>query len=456
MPVRWPIAAVAAALLTVGDRPAHAAALDAARFGGEHGNVTETNPTALYFNPAGLAFATGTHLFADGTLAVRRVTWTHAAADSDQMAPAGAEGANVGTARLLNVLGGPALGATTKLGDLGAGAGLFVPFGGRAHWDRNAPFASSPTFPLAVDGVQRWHAIAGSLSSIYLTAGAAYRFGRLSLGASGNVIRSSIYSVQAKTPTGDGTPDLEREGRAVLDVNGTHGSFGLGAMAELIDRTLWLAASYQAQPGLGPMQLDGTLTTYYQGGRTPFPATFHQALPDFTRVGARYRPSATVELRLFGQLARWSVMQTQCVGLRGQPCNVDPTGADATPNGTVLQNLRRKWNDSLSLRAGASHWLDGGGELFAGLGLETAAVPDSTLDPGLPDADNVALAAGLRWPLSHGAFLAGSYTHIQYANRDNSGASRLADAMPPTKRPDGGGKYTQWIGLFDVNLEVQF
>jgi hypothetical protein len=52
--------------------------------------------------------------------------------------------------------------------------------------------------------------------------------------------------------------------------------------------------------------------------------------------------------------------------------------------------------------------------------------------------------------------VAASYTHIQYLDRDNTGASQLANAMLPTRRPDGGGRYTQWIGLLNVNVEKQF
>jgi long-chain fatty acid transport protein len=435
--------------------PAAASGFAAARFGGEHGTVSSTNPTALYYNPGGIAFSEGTHLLLDGTLALRHATWTHAPAPTDEPEPPGAAGASFGKATLFNVFGGPMLGATTRLGPLALGTSLTVPFGGRASWDRNEKLASS-MFPLAADGVQRWHSTTGNLSFIYFTAGAALRLGPLGIGVAGNLIRASMASTQAKTPTGDGTPDLEREGRAVLDVKGWLGSFALGATAEAVEGQLWLSASYQAQPGLGPMKLNGSLTTLYQGGNTPFPATFHQALPDITRAGVRYRPNPTVEVRLAGEFTRWSVMRTQCVGLRGEECAVDPTGADASANGSVLQNLRRKWDDTYGLRAGASHWLASGTELFAGVGLETAAVPDETLDPGLADATNVALALGGRFAISRTLFVAASYTHLQYLDRDNTGASQLANAMPPTRRPDGGGLYTQWVGLLNLNVEKQF
>ena len=49
-----------------------------ARFGGEHGTVNATNPTSLYYNPAGIGFADGIQLFVDGQLALRSFQWKHA------------------------------------------------------------------------------------------------------------------------------------------------------------------------------------------------------------------------------------------------------------------------------------------------------------------------------------------------------------------------------------------
>jgi long-chain fatty acid transport protein len=331
-----------------------------------------------------------------------------------------------------------------------------VPFGGRAHWGSNDRFKNDPHFPLAADGIQRWQGIDGALTFAYLTAGVAYHYRRLSVGVTGNLIRSSIGSTQARTPVGFGDPDVTREGRAHLDVVGWQGSFGLGILFEAVEQHLWLGAGYQAQPGLGAMKLTGALKTTYQGNATVFNVDFHQALPDSVRVGARFRPTAAWEFRLSGEYTRWSVMQSQCVGFQDQLCQVDPSGADATPKGTTIQNLRRRWTDTYGVRGGASNWVSPRVELFAGLGFETAAVPDATMDPGLADADNIAGALGARVQATRTFFVAASYTHIQYLDRDNTGKSQLTQASLPTRLPDGGGKYTQWVGLFNINLQKQF
>jgi long-chain fatty acid transport protein len=436
-----------------GSREAFGAGFATARFGGEHGSVVTTNPTALYYNPAGIGFSEGTHAFLDGNLALRNLTWSHALAPTDPPDPPGGEGANAGKAHLFNVFGGPALGATTWLGPVAIGAGLFVPFGGREAWDTNSRFVNSQ-FPLAAGGVQRWHVIEGALTFIYGTAGAAYRIGPLSIGVAGNVVLSSVSFTQAKNPTGAGAPDTLREGRVKLDVGGTTGSFGAGVMLEAIHKRLWLAASYQSQPGMGAQTLDGTLGITSPSVNASYKVTFTEALPDVVRAGVRWRPYDDLELRLFGDYTRWSVNRTQCVAVKGYACAVYADGSDAS--GGTIANYRRDWNDTYGVRAGVSHWLQPALEVFAGTGFETAATPDATLEPGVADADNIEVALGARLAVTRWLYAAASYTHLQFLDRDNTGKSTLANAPVPTQVQDGGGKYTQWVGIFDLNVEVTF
>ncbi len=496
----------AIALSSMGwSKDAQAAGFAAAHFGGEHGSVVETNPTALYYNPAGIAFSEGIHLFLGGQVALRSATWTHQAPPPGPADQANAAVGNTGEATLFNVFAGPAMGATVKLGNFAFGAGLFVPFGGRVHWDKNEQFQTSyprvpdptnpgqmrdasctdaavPACPQARDGVQRFHMIDGSLTFAQATIGAAYKLGPLSIGVAGNLIISNLSTTQAHNA--GSAIDSTFENRASIDVSGINGSFGAGAMLEAVPDHLWIGASYQAQPGMGPQSLSGTLNYasgpapyYSQNKGAPFPVYFHQALPDIYRAGLRLRASDRVEVRLFGDYTRWSVMKSQCVNLQryGQDCKVFPDGTDATPSatnpGSVLANLKRNWNDTYNVRLGGSYWLKPEVELFAGVGYETAAVPDSTLEPAAMDANNVLIALGGRFFLFDSFYLGASYTQLQFMNRDNSSSvlasldgssgSGCPNAGPPcvqapTFTQDGNGHYTQWIGVFDVNVEKSF
>ena len=72
-----------------------------------------------------------------------------------------------------------------------------------------------------------------------------------------------------------------------------------------------------------------------------------------------------LELRVFGDLTRWSRLQTQCVSVQGEPCAVFPDGTDATPGSTTIQNVRRRWNDTYGANLGVSFWPSDAVELFA-------------------------------------------------------------------------------------------
>jgi long-chain fatty acid transport protein len=456
------IASVASGLACALAAPvvARASGFAAAEFGGEHGNVVTTNPTALYFNPAGIALGEGTRLYVSGVLAYRRGSWLHTQAASEMPDPPGAEGADTGQARFSTLFGAPALAATTWIRRVAVGGAFYVPFGGRVHWDQNPRFANDPNFPLAADGVQRWHLIEGSVSSLYFTVGAALRLGPVALGVTGNVVRSSVHSRQAKSFNPQEVVDPLNEGRIGIDVAGTHASFGVGAMVEAIRERLWFGASYQAPPGFGPIHLDGTLSTSLGADvAPPRPITYTYALPDIVRAGLRVRPPIAapraLELRLYADLTRWSRMQAQCVSIQGEPCAVFTDGTDATPGATTIQNIRRRWNDTYGANLGASVWPSSAVEVFAGAGFATAATPDATLDPMMADANNFRFAIGGRFAVPSGFHVTAGLTSVQYSSRDNTGRSTLTDAQLPTRRPDGGGKYELWLGLFQVSLEKE-
>jgi long-chain fatty acid transport protein len=446
-------------------REAKASGFSAQRFGGEQGSVVATNPTAVYYNPGAMGFSGGGALGLYGTLALRRVTWNRAPAASD-VQTTDAQVGNIGEGRLFNVFGGPAIAGTVRFGHLVLGGGFFAPFFGRAHWDKNDTLtaAQKAMYPLAVDGVQRWFGIDAELSVLYFSAGAAYRLGPLSIGATGNVIYSTILVTQAKNPTGKGLADTTSEGRALLDVRGIHGSFAVGAMLEVVPNQVWLAASYQAQPGLGQQKLTGTLdiTSPTIGNLPTSNVGFYQTLPDVYRAGVRWHlKSAPWEFRLFGDLTRWSAMTSQCISAEPFPCIVNSDGSEAGNNGAISQNFRRNWSDTYGVRVGVSHWVMPDIELFVGAGYETAAVPDATMTPDLTDANNFSGALGGRLKLTDYLFLSASYTHQQFMDRDNTGKSTLAvrNGVPvqvPTVLSDGGGQYRQWIGLINGNLEALF
>ncbi len=453
------------AAVTIHAPDAHASGFATARFGGEHGHPTTDNPTALYYNPAGIAEDTPDFekkfwrfkFMADVNVALRWASFSHRASEYDQADPDDAIGANSGEANLFNVATAPMAGATFQIENFAFGAGFFVPFGGASSWGKNDDFENHPAYAGPVDGVQRWHAIDGTLRSIYISVGAAYDImDRVSIGVVGNIVRNEVKTVRARNASGDN--NVRTEGRSLIDVSGWTGSFGVGITGEVAENKVWLGFSYQAPPGFGTTSLEGTLKNKYgQAPATTDEVTLLQSLPDIYRIGVRARPVKDVEVRFFGDLTNWSSFDRQCIiPLDAEDCPINEDGSTSATENVPYLNLVRDWGPAFGLRGGGSYWVLPALELYVGAGYDSNAVPDSTLEPALTDFHKASLAGGLRFNVGETFAMAFSYTHLFYVPRETDGKSVLPELEAPSKSPDSGGRYTQTIGVINTNAQLSF
>lgn len=472
---------LATALLT--STTAHASGIAVARFGGEHGHPTTDNPTAIYYNPAGIALRPGTRIFADGSLAGRFASYQRpesAVGDPGGGTPEGAADANAGTAKLANALFSPFVGVSSDFGTkvFTAGAALYFPFGGQAVWDQNSKYASgdlAKRYPGANDGVQRWHTIDGKVRSMYITGAIAFNISQigLSIGATGSAIRSEVDTIRARNS--DGSDDLvfssgnPREGRSWLKAKGWQGSFSIGAIWTW-QKKLWIGASYTAQPNVtGGMALKGTLSNSLAPtfARTETAIDFTQTLPDIIRLGFRGRPTEKLELRLFADYTRWSVFNKQCLLDSSDPdrsCDIpDEEKALSNPeeygdggNPAIIQTLPRFWKDAGGVRAGASYWFIPNVEAFAGVGFDSSAVRPSTVDSALLDMHKMSFSLGARWQIVRQFALALTVTDIAYFKLDTKGRNVLGKFTGAASQPSADGIYKQNILLGNIYMDVHF
>lgn len=473
----------ASMMLPVAD--ATAGGMLVARFGGEHGHVTTDNPTAIYYNPAGLSLLGGTRLYLEGGFAWRGFSYIRDPraidnpldeAEAAAGTPAELMDANSGEGSLSNFAATPFLGVATDLGieGLGIGLGAFVPIGGASAYDKADAIEGHPG---AVDGPQRWWAIEGTVRSVYLSAAASYRIPklRLSLGGAFNYILSDTETIRARNASGhDHMVDLNgnlQEGRTYVQVSAQEVSVGVGAIWEALADELWLGVSWQAAPGFGESVLEGEATIVAGSAPPTSPSVeLHQNMADVWRFGLRWRPAETSELRLSGNWQRWSAMEQQCVidVAAGQKC-------DGTTS--VVALLPRYWEDSFGLRMGGSYWTTPAVEAFFGIAFDKSAIPDHTLEPAIFDTDKVSASLGVRAELLDGLLLTLSYTQIVFFNRtiqprgrvveDTTEAATTANAVtesniaaqglqPLERNPDAAGAYQQAVGLTHVGVEVRF
>ncbi|HEX7669586.1 MAG TPA: outer membrane protein transport protein, partial [Polyangiaceae bacterium] len=407
---------------------ARASGLSVARFGGEHGNPMTTEATAIYYNPSGIADSEGGHVFGDVSVAFRGATYDHARSASD----AGDPTSNTGHASLFNVIFEPFVGATYRLGHFAVGAAFYTPFGGQNSWSENDAFRGSTASPGAVDGVQRWYTIQGELRSSFFSAAGAYSFGPVSIGVSANLIDTVVNTVQARNTTGDN--DVRNEGRAWLEAQGWDPSFGVGITVKPLPRNLRLGLSYQSRPGFGGgIRTTGVLHTAFASTRSDNDVAFTTDLPDVVRGGAAYRPLQTLELRLFGDYQRWSVLDHQCIMLASSSCAINADGSQV--GSSVILNYVRNWHDTFGVRAGASYWATPAVELVAGAGYTSNAIPSTTLEPALLDFNAISASVGAVFSLYGRVHLGTTYTQLFYLPRDTTGQSEHPALAAPSKSP---------------------
>ncbi|HVY47223.1 MAG TPA: outer membrane protein transport protein [Minicystis sp.] len=451
-----PLALATLVVAAIAPATALASGFETARFGGEHGTPVSPNPTAVYYNPAALAETQGVQVWLEYDLALRSASYEHSPAKTDIPEPPGAQGANDGKGTLFNVVGAPFIGASWKVTkDLALGAAFYVPFGGQETWDQNSKFKNQTMYPGIVDGPQRWYSITGEIISMYWSLGVAYKIPGtgLSLGASGNLIRSDIKTIRAREISG--TDSISNEGRSYLDVEGFEGSFAAGALYEFIKDKLWMGASYQARPNVaGGMKLNGTLSVFSFGSDNTQKVSVYQDYPDMVRWGARWRPNDKWELRLFADWERWSNFQDQCISNQNTPCVVEKDGSSTSKG--IIQNLPRRWQDGFGIRAGGSYWVKPEIELFLGTGYDSNAVPDQHLEPVIMDMKRITATVGGTFDVTKNVALGLSFTQFFGIPRDTTGESQNAQFSPPSTGPDAGGKYNEQISVFNLDVNLKF
>jgi long-subunit fatty acid transport protein len=331
------------------------------------------------------------------------------------------------------------------------------------QWDKNQAFGSGSAVPGAYDGPQRWASISTVTTTLAETLALAYRIepAHLGIGVGVSIMSTTIEDTRARNV--DGTDDVVfpggalKEGRAYLKVKGVQGGFNAGLWWEPTPG-LRFGASYVSQPGLGTMRLRGIFQEQLGGevGLTPpAPADLLQAYPDIIRVGAAFRATPKLDVRVDGTMELWSRFQNQCVVQAGAPCSVNPTGKDLTPGGPILANLPRQGQDSYKLRVGAAYAVTPETQAHASVALESSSLPSGYEDPLLFDSTRFFATAGIKQHVLGGLSFGLAYTYVLYLPMTVSD-SQVQTFVSPTRGPSTDGQYAASVHVFDVAVNYRF
>jgi long-chain fatty acid transport protein len=470
---------------------AHASGIAVARFGGEHGHPTTDNPTAIYYNPAGIALRPGRfRFFVDGSLAGRWASYTRpesAITNEGTGTPEGASDTNAGTAKVANALFSPFIGATSDFGTkfFTAGAALYFPFGGQAVWNQNTKYSAgdlAKQYPGANDGVQRWHTIDGKVRSMYVTGAIAFNIHQigLSIGASGSAIRSEVDTIRARNP--DGSDDLVdsdgsiKEGRSWLKAKGWQGSFSVGAIwnwrSKAVDRRLVHRPAQRRRRHDPPGQPRQTCSPRPSTRPRPPPSTSPRPSPTSSAsASASARPSASScacsPTTPAGPCLINSASSTATVENRN--CDINANKAQDPDNGR--RDLRRREGDDSITRHRCSP-ASGRTPAACGPAPPTGSSPTSrassasastappsntqTLDAALLDMHKMSVSLGARWQIVRQFAIALTVTDIAYFKLDTKGRNLLGKFVGTAGQPSADGIYKQNILLGNLYMDVHF
>jgi long-chain fatty acid transport protein len=167
--------------------PAHAGGLDLLEVGGAYGTPGATNPTAIWWNPAGLAADGGTQIMIEGAPVFGRVIGERTNPDYGEIEPFNGypteyDYSGVDKASLSGVV--PFAGVKTNfmVPGLGFGLGLAAPIARGGQSDQEW-------------GANRYALRGGDIRAVHLMAGGAYQIANiLSLGASFSYVLTSYYA----------------------------------------------------------------------------------------------------------------------------------------------------------------------------------------------------------------------------------------------------------------------
>ncbi len=377
------------------------------------------DPTAIQYNPAGLAQQRGTRVLLDGHLVLSSYSFQRYGVFPDNPKDAKTPWGGSPYPKVQDTGGpffAPFIAATSDFGLdwLTAAVGVFGPSG-----------VGNRTYPLGVDGApaaSRYDLVqAKSLIALPTAALGVHLFDWLDVGAAVHFVYGS-FSLTSTSFVDIATaacPNVEYQpcdSVSRLDVSGTGWAGTFGALVHASDN-LSVGASVRT-----PVSIDasGTATVLQAplGQSIPPPgnATFHTDLPLYARVGARYafrEPDGfeTGDVEVDGTYESWQSAQ-----LSGPRVHIDHLG----PSGPAFDDINvlvvHGYNDTYSIRAGGAYHTK---LSIGGLSLRVGAYYDRSAtaqNPGytrldFDTLDKIAgtVGVGLRW---HGLLFNLGYAEI--------------------------------------------
>jgi long-chain fatty acid transport protein len=379
-----------------------------ARATGRAGAVTAStnNPSAIYYNPAGIADLSGVQITVGSALVRPDASFTSAEDGSVT---------NVNTENILL----PQAFVTWRASELvSLGVGFYAPYGLALEWPASSPgrtnirkadlrtFFISPIFGL---NLSRW--------APGLSVGGGFDL----VPAGVRLDRDILFGTDVATVAFDGS------------------AFGIGGRIGLEYHPPTLAAlgfglSYRSPVALefsGTADFDAPLV--YRGSLPPDgDIETSVTLPQMVTAGVVFSPVPEFELELDVSWRGWSSYDELAVEL---------------PDGSVTREAK-DWNDSFTLRLGGEYTFDERWSVRAGGVWDQAPVPSNRLDFQVPDANRIDVSVGVGARVTDRLSIDLGGMYVLPAKRSTS----MAEPLEPATK--GRFEIDVWLLVLSVGVQL--
>jgi long-chain fatty acid transport protein len=337
--------------------------------------------SAMFFNPAGLAFQPGFRALIGVTPIIPSNKFSSSTIAETKM--------------VSQVFFLPHVYASYCLDNgLAFGVSFFAPYGLGTEW------------PATWGG--RYAAVKTDLKSFYINPTIAYKISdQFAVGVGFSYVFSDVKLARKVSLAALGRPD----GDVALDANGHGIDFDAGILYKPTPE-LSIGASYRHSnkidyEGTAVFSNTGALSPYFPGGTGKTTITF----PNNIFAGIAYQATKELTLEADFQYILWSTYDTLTIGI--------PVGPTFPLAGRPLQgpsSAGKDWDNTYMIRVGGQY-LIGGLALRAGVIYDRTPQPDKSLEPMLPDASRIEGTIGVGYEFVKGISVDVAYQYIIFQER---------------------------------------
>ncbi|MGB2868483.1 MAG: outer membrane protein transport protein [Bacteroidota bacterium] len=375
-----------------------------------------SDPSAIFFNPAGLAFLKGKTLSLGTTLIFPSTTFSGPTPSTQESKM------NSQVFYPSNLYGTYAMND-----DLVFGLGVYNPFGLGTEWPSN--------------WVGRYLAVKADIVTFFINPTVAYKISdQLSVGVGVSYVYSSVslsYNIATFTDQTRSTISSQ-DGSVLLDATGSGINFDAGLLYKPM-RDLSIGVSYRHSTKI---DFSGTATfsnmqglaQYFPGGTGKTTITMPNSI--YGGIAYNFTPELLVEADV--QWVAWSTYDKLKVDLADGP--PDPQSGNK-PLQTSQPAQVKDWADASLIRVGVQYSIDDQLTVRGGYIFDSTPQPDKTAEPILPDADRNDFALGFTYKLSKDLAVDVAYLLVLFSDR-----------TIPASVNNFPGTYKSSANLFGLNL----